>query len=255
MGKALSILREKLSKGEPLTIDFIGDSITWGLNHCSAEETYVARFAALFAERFNGYRVLRYDGFVVKENAPLDHFDGPIPVAGEAGRPECVVVRNGVGGDTVRRAINRKEDFLGLLPNGKKANVRFLHFGINDALACDKSKFVSPDRFEADYEELLTYVTRDKECLVILVTPTYNGTKYPLDEYADVVKRVAARHDIPLFDAHGLWMAHYDPHKDRFGQGNWLSDSKTDACHFSPEGADVTARFLFDHFLEITTIR
>ena len=251
MGNALSIIRSKLAKGEPITLDFIGDSITWGLNHCSPKETYVARFAALFSKKYRGYRVVRYDGVVVRENAPLDHFDGPIPVAGKVGRPECAVVRNGVGGDTVRRAIKRKEDFLGILPNGRSTDVKFLQFGINDALSCDPLKYVSPERFEADYEELLSYVTSDDNCLVILVTPTYNGAKYPLDDYADVVKRVAARHDLPLIDAHRLWTEHYDEKKRRFGQGAWLSRSKTDACHFSPKGAKATARFLFDRFCEM----
>lgn len=41
-----------------MTLNFCGDSITFGLTHCTAEETY----AAVFARNFKGCRVIRYDG-------------------------------------------------------------------------------------------------------------------------------------------------------------------------------------------------
>lgn len=243
----LLFFRNALSHGKDVTLDFVGDSITWGLNHCTAEETFVAHFARLFASRFPKYEVVRYDGIAESEALPISRFEGPIPVGGEGRKSLAVIVRNGVGGNTVRRAIARKENFLGAMPNGKVAEITFLMFGINDALACDKSKYVTPELFEKDYEELLDYL----ECvptLPIVISPTYNGEKYPLEKYAAVSKRVALRRGLPYLDAHKLWSDHYRKGAPRFGQGDWLSESKTDACHFSPEGSYQTAKFLLDAF-------
>ena len=237
----------EFSLRKPLTLNFIGDSITWGLNHCSAEETYVAEFARLFAEKFNGYKVIRYDGTVETEALPLAGFEGPFLVGGTEDGAEAAVIRNGVGGNTVRRALNRKQDFTGTLPNGRTADVNFLMFGINDALASDKSKYVTPDKFEKDYEELLSLLEAEGAVIIIL-SPTYNGVKYPLDKYAAVTEKLAVKHGLPFIDTHKLWMEHYQKDAPHFGQGDWLSESKSDACHFSPEGARQTAKFIFDKF-------
>lgn len=50
-----------------VTIDIVGDSITWGLNHCSNNETYTAQFAYMLAQRLPGVSVYRYDGFTNDE--------------------------------------------------------------------------------------------------------------------------------------------------------------------------------------------
>ena len=247
MDQTLFALKNKFLSKAPITLNFIGDSITWGLNHCSAEETYVAFFARFFAESFKEYKVVRYDGAVESEALPLTGFEGPFFVGGTAGGPEAAVIRNGVGGNTVRRALNRKQDFTGTLPNGRCADVNFLMFGINDALASDKSKFVTPARFESDYEELLSVLEAEKAFTVIL-SPTYNGAKYPLDKYVAVTKKLAEKHGLLFIDTHKLWAEHYSKKAPHFGMGDWLSESKTDACHFSPEGARQTARFIFDAF-------
>ena len=249
MAKNVTQFKKKFSSGEAVTMEFIGDSITWGLNHCTAEETFVACFARLFAKKFD-FKVVRYDGIVESEALPLAGFDEPIPVGGKENAPEAAVIRNGVGGNTVRRAINRKQDFLRKMPNGKSADIVFLMFGINDALASDKSKFVTPDVFEKDYEELLS-LFKEEDALVVILSPTYNGVKYPLDEYAAVSKRMAEKHDLPFIDTHALWKDHYRKWRRRFGEGGWLSKSKTDACHFSPKGAKRTAEFIFDKFCKI----
>ena len=249
MISGLSVFRQKLQEGQSLTIDFLGDSITWGLNHCSDEETFVACFARIFAEKYPHYAVYRYDGIVTSEASPLTGFE-KTPV-GNLSRPgECAIIRNGVGGNTVRRAINRRQDFLGAMPNGRKADLTFLMFGINDALFSDKKKYVTPAIFRRDYEELLFLLASTGTCPIIL-TPTYNGTQYPLDEYAEVCRALARERDLPLIDLHELWMRHYDEKAPHFGQGDWLSDSKTDACHFSPEGARATADALFRAFRKL----
>ncbi len=252
MNDSLLSLKKNILSRRPVTLDFVGDSITWGLNHCSPEETFVAEFARLFAKRFTDFSVVRYDGIVKTEALPIERFDGPIAVSGEGDLPQAVVIRNGVGGNTVRRAINRQADFTRKAANGESADAIFLMFGINDALYSDKSKFVTPDRFEQDYEELLSVLKQEKALLFVL-SPTYNGVNYPLDDYAEATKRVAARHDIPFVDTHKLWLDHYDKTLPRFGQGDWLL-SETDGCHFSPEGARQTAKFIFERFCEIVGV-
>lgn len=249
MNDSLLSLKKNIRSRRPVTLDFVGDSITWGLNHCSPEETFVAEFARLFAGRFRDYKVVRYDGIVKSEALPIERFEGPIAISGESDLPQAAVIRNGVGGNTVRRAINRQADFTGEMPNGKSADVIFLMFGINDALRSDKSKFVTPDRFEKDYEELLS-VLKKEEALPVVLSPTYNGVNYPLDDYANATERVAARHAIPFVDTHKLWLDHYDKALPLFGQGDWLA-SETDGCHFSPEGARQTARFIFARFCDV----
>ncbi len=246
----ISAFKKKLYGGSDVTIDFVGDSITWGLNHCAANETFVSRFAELLAKNFD-FRVVRYDGTVESEALPLAGFEGPFFVGGEKEARQAAVIRNGVGGNTVRRALRRKQDFTGKMPNGKNADLIFLMFGINDALSSDKSKFVSPETFERDYEELLS-VLNSEDALVIILSPTYNGTNYPLDAYATVSKKIAAAHGLPFIDTHALWINHYRKWRRRFGQGSWLSKSKTDACHFSPKGASKTASYIFEEFLKLT---
>lgn len=62
MYEKLKKIAGKLKNGEDLTLDFVGDSVTHGLNHCSSDETYTAVFASLMAEHFKEYSVFRYDG-------------------------------------------------------------------------------------------------------------------------------------------------------------------------------------------------
>ena len=43
-------ISDRISKGENQLIIAVGDSITWGLNHCGEEDTYCAELARLFAK-------------------------------------------------------------------------------------------------------------------------------------------------------------------------------------------------------------
>ena len=72
---------KSIKNNENITIDFVGDSITYGLNHCRPEETYVAKFAAFLGEKYKSHTVLRYDGIGKGEFENLQSFDGPILVS------------------------------------------------------------------------------------------------------------------------------------------------------------------------------
>jgi hypothetical protein len=143
----------KIRNLEDITVDFVGDSITYGLNHCFVDETYVAVFARLFAEKFTEYSVIRYDGKTEGALEPIKTFDKT--VVEDKGRATASFIKNGVGGNTVKRALNRKENFMGKMPNGEYPDLTVFMFGINDALTNDASKFVTPDVFYEHYKELI----------------------------------------------------------------------------------------------------
>lgn len=86
----------KLFEKKYLTFNFVGDSVTYGLNHCRNEETFVAKFAMLLARRFPQRSVYRYDGFYETELSSMHHFDGPILVS-LGGTEKIDVVKNAIG--------------------------------------------------------------------------------------------------------------------------------------------------------------
>ena len=47
-----------------ITIDIVGDSVTWGETHCNNEETYTSQLARMLADRLPEVSVYRYDGIV-----------------------------------------------------------------------------------------------------------------------------------------------------------------------------------------------
>ena len=231
----------KLSSRDEITLNFVGDSLIWGRNYCDSEHTTVARFAYMIAEKFPCRSVVRYDGEVERENAPIKYFSARAISEG-TGKGKISVVKNGVGGDTVRRAINRSGDFTGVLANGKFADITFLLFGINDSLACDPSKYVTPDVFARNYTELIELI-REKNPLgkIILLSP--NQSNFPMEEYCRVTEKTAQSYGFPFFDVFSLWKSHYSPNAPNFGQGDWLVG---DPYHPSAEGAENTAKFIFE---------
>lgn len=64
-----------------ITIDIVGDSVTWGLNHCNENETYAAYFARMIAAKYPSVSVYRYDGITHNERKPMEKFSEPIPVS------------------------------------------------------------------------------------------------------------------------------------------------------------------------------
>lgn len=64
-------IENRISKNYNYLIIAVGDSVTWGLNHCSEEETYCAELARLFAKSMPEANIVRYDGIVKEERRPL----------------------------------------------------------------------------------------------------------------------------------------------------------------------------------------
>ena len=250
--KSIEKIVEKFDASRDITIFFVGDSITEGARSTCPDRTYVALFASLLAERFKGRRVVRFDGKRHPtddgELLPLLTYGEPIPVQ-DGADGTVTVVRSGIGGNTVRRMLNRKGDFICREVGGRTADLFIINVGINDALFKDKSKYVPFDVFGSDLGTLIDEI----ECAmpnsdIILVTPSYHdhGTtaESHLDPYADEMKRVAMERSIPVIDLHDAWMRHLVVGGENYGQGNWLSGVNGDCCHPGDEGHKAIAEIL-----------
>lgn len=242
----ISNIKSKLENGEDITVDFVGDSITNGTNFCRREETFVAKFADLFAREFPCFTVNRYDGITGEPLDPMKDWDGPVLVSlGNKGQAD--IIKNGVGGNTVARALGRKGDFIGEMPNGKRPDITFLMFGINDALKSDPNKYVTPDEFKSDYKTLLNEIRNgNPDTFIIMMSATTSNES--IDAHCEKSAELAAEQSIPYIDLHALWNAHYKEGADNFGHGDWL---KSDPWHPTPKGAEMIARYVFSEFMNI----
>lgn len=236
---------EHLSENGTITITFVGDSITHGLNFCTADETYVAVFASLLAKEFKNASVYRYDGVVVDEQSPLSHYDEVLVQDGKCGRIN--VIRSGVGGNTVARALKRFDDYTSLLP-AEKSDFIFTMFGINDALKSDVNKYVTPEVFKQKYNKLICDL-KDSEPQAEIILMTATTSSETIDEHNKKTFELAKENNLSLIDLYELWNNHYKKDSPNFGYGDWLSDSG-DPWHPSPIGAKNIAQFIYDVFFE-----
>ena len=242
-------IEKKLENKDNYTINFVGDSVTWGLSHCTAEETYVAQFAKILAQKFPQFTVRRYDGIVSNEMQPMNRFDGPIMVSEDRGTKTIDVIRNGIGGNTCVRALNRIDDFTNTLANGKEADITVLMFGINDALQSDASKYVTPEQFKINYKALIDEIrTRDPDTYLIIMSATTNDQT--IEAHCEKTKELAEEEGIYFIDLHSLWQEKYDASASNFGYGDWLA-SPYDACHPSPIGAKASAEFIYENMVDV----
>ena len=245
-------IEAKLSNNEKVMIMLVGDSITWGENHCSCEETFCAVLARMFAKKFSKGTVLRYDGVVEGGAMPMKYFNGPFEVQkGTLGT--ITFVRNGVGGDTVKRALNRSTDYTGAFITGEYPDFFINMFGINDALNNDPSKYVLPDVFY-NHLKILVHLIRitNPTAEQILITPTYNDSGKTatscLDAYSDKVLLLANEEGLTCIDAHAVWMNHMVIGAENYGQQDWFSNVVGDSCHLSPKGSSVLAELIYNNF-------
>lgn len=243
---------ERMRDAEQYTVFVVGDSITEGARATDDEHTYTAVFARGLAERLPNRRVIRYDGkrYPTKdaELLPLMTYGDPIVIR-QGGDKTLTVVRSGIGGNTVQRMLNRRDDFIGREVGGRCADLYIVMVGINDALRSDASKFVSPEVFASNLNRLLDWLEQGNPAAdLILMTPTYNDRGLEpsshLTPYADAMRATAARRQIPVVDQHRLWMAHLTVGANNYGQGDWLSGVEGDSCHPSNLGHEIIANEL-----------
>ena len=232
---------ERFAKNRTFTITFVGDSITWGLNHCTAEETYVACFAREVAHKFLGAKVIRYDG-IVEEPQGLVGYE---PVTVQEGTEGTIhIIRSGVGGNTVARAMARKQTFTGILPSKTRSDYILTMFGINDALYADPEKYVSAEVFKENYRKLLKLLKEDApDAKIVVMTATTNDQS--IEEHVKLTYELVNEENVGLIDMYALWQQQYDHEKEHFGYGDWLSDVSTDACHPTPKSAKIMGEKIF----------
>ena len=240
---------EKYLSGKSIVLQTVGDSITWGLNHCTPEQTYTAELCKLFAENTSA-DIVRYDSIAPRNTGRIKGFER-IEVRNNGADRKISIIRNGVGGDSVLRALKRYEDFTGEITEGLRPDIITLLFGVNDALENDPMKFVSENIFKTNLQLLIkTIYTFNPEAAVVLLTPSYNddGTtdKSCLDKYAKKVKEVGVEFNIPVIDIHKKWMEHLITGSENNGQREWLSNVKWDMTHLSPIGSRAMAEHIFD---------
>lgn len=241
---------DKVKEKEYITIDFIGDSITHGRMYCRNEETYVAKFANFLSREFPECRVCRYDGVPAGTSAdPMKSFDGPVLCSIGNGGGSIDVIRNGIGGSTVWRATLRPQDYMGELANGRRHDIVFLMFGINDALTYAEDKYAPPEKFKENYRKLINMV-RDENPDVSFVITLATTNNYTIDEHVKKTIELAEEEHIPYIDTYKLWCDHYKEGVDHFGHGDWLH-SDGDACHPMPIASEIMGRFVFEKFMEL----
>ena len=254
---SLSAIMARMVNSEDYLLFSVGDSITEGLRASSNEATYTAALARGIADKFPQRTVLRYDGLrrdtTDGELFPIRVYEGPVTVqSGVQGK--ITVVRSGIGGNTVRRLLHRKTDFISKPIEGRTADLFLMVSGINDALDCDPAKYVTPKQYGRVLHELVDEIeAADPSADIIFMTPTFNdyGTSSvsTLDPYVDTMKKVAALRQIPVIDLHRLWMEHLVVGAENSGQGDWLL-SPEDHCHPSDTGHAAIAESILTALFE-----
>lgn len=248
---------KKLKKAKEYTIFVVGDSITEGARATDDDHTYTAAFARGLAKEFPARTILRYDGkrfdHPDAEKMNLQAFEGPYRVqSGEEGT--ITIVRNGLGGNTAKRLLKRKNDYIGKEFDGRTADLYILMLGINDSIQTNPEKYAEPQVFYEDLENLLKALREgNPKADLIFMTPTYNDygreAISTVSPYAEEMRRLCQKHALPLVDQHRLWMDHLQIGAINDGQGDWLTGQKGDHCHPSNIGhqaiADELLRCLF----------
>lgn len=248
-------IQKKIEQGRQTMIITVGDSITWGRTYCADDETYTAKFAQLVARKYPDLGVIRYDGTYPKENGPIESYGKRILVQAGAEKQTVTVVRSGVGGDTVSRALRRIDDFTGYVVDNRRPDLLILMFGVNDALAADPDKFVSAEQFAENYRELLNQLDKKADgAEFVLMTPTYNDsgdTRFScLDPYVQKVKEIAEERHCLLIDLHAMWMEHLQVGSAHYGQRDWLGAADGDSTHPTPLAAERMAQKIIQAIFE-----
>ena len=107
----LNDISERIKCSDDFVLFCLGDSITQGIGAKTDEDTYTACLARNFAKFFKDRQIIRYDGKLrdcpTREYYPLESYIGPIVVQEGNSDKKITVVRCGVGGNTVKRLLNR----------------------------------------------------------------------------------------------------------------------------------------------------
>jgi acyl-CoA thioesterase-1 len=170
--------RERLKRGERVTIAAFGDSITAGGDATAPELIYWQRWIAALRTRYP--------------------------------KAEIVGVNSATGGDTTVQGLARLEQKVLAL----KPDLVLVAFGMND----QNVGSVPLDRFEANLGELVDRIRRETPAEVILLSsclpnPNWHYTSGRMPEYGRVTGKVAAEKRCAFADVLTNWKAVVDRKK------------------------------------------
>ncbi len=197
-------IKALLKSNDPIKWVFYGDSITHGALHTFGQRDYTE----LFAER----------------------------VRHELGRKLDVVINTAASGNDTRDLLSGFDWRVAQW----NPDVVLLMIGMND---CSEDNAVAIDEFESNLVNLTTKIC-GLEALPVLQTtcpilPGQAPDRLPyFDSYMDVIRKVAADHNLPLIDHTQFWKAHPDSHF------YWMSD----AFHPNHDGHRAFAEYIYRCF-------
>ncbi|MBR2387911.1 MAG: hypothetical protein IKB02_04000 [Clostridia bacterium] len=226
-------------------IFMVGDSLTEGIGVPDRKNLdFTAKFTEKLAKLIPEKNVYRIDGVRTNHATAIlypEEEDHVQIQKVEGTTDEIAVARCGIGGNTVKRIINRSTDYIGKELRGRTGDLFIIMSGINDSAVRNEDKYAAPPVYKEHLNTLLDMISAEhKEADFILMTPTYAGQNgRTLDVYADEMKAVAKERNIPLIDQHKLWLDHWVEGAEHCGQGDWLSEG--DSCHPTAVGYEAMA--------------
>lgn len=216
----------RLQRGESIDIEIVGDSVTAGL-HVSDTDTYSSRIAVALASSYPNATVIRYDGTYPSEDNPINTWTRNVIQTGTS-RQVIVIRRNGVGGDTVMRAMRRRENYVGTISNAYnepfRADLILICLGINDSLSTDPAKYAPSDLYRFGLITMVQEIRRRTNAEIVLMTPTWAGTTTNLLSYQASMKQAADSLGVGVIDLHQMFLDHYSG-TGVSGQGDWHYDT------------------------------
>ena len=238
----LEKIAKKIATSEKYLIFTIGDSVTQGQGASDPKtKDYTAMFAKKLGEIFTEKSIYRVDGAPNSSYTGIVYPEEAVKVQTGTGNGEITVARCGVGGDTVKRALNRTDDFINKEIRGQTGSLFIICFGINDSFRLDANKYAAPPIYKQQLSDLIDKIYEaHPDADVILMTPTYTNEfgdySSVLNMYVRYVKDLANSRGVACIDLNAVWMNHLDKSLHN-GQGDWLHDG----CHPSDIGHEVCA--------------
>ncbi len=181
----------KLEKGEPVTIAFLGDSITAQ----KAEEmkdgqgSYIDRFAKYLETQYAGSKVV----VIPKETVVA-------PAA-----KQVVIVKAGIGGNDSGQGLARMDKDV----MAHKPDLVVIMFGVNDENKKGEGNVVPPAQYRANFEKMIAKVKASGGQTILMTTSMKNlhwvATRGNLNEYAAVIRDLAKANNVCCVDNFAAW--------------------------------------------------
>ena len=259
----LAQIVQHMAEDDDYLIFIIGDSLTQGSGASDPVNLdYTAKFTEKLAQYMPDKNVYRIDGEPRGDYLGIKYPNTSKHVAVQTveGGGEIAVARCGIGGNTVKKILERTNDFVNKELRGKTGDLFIIMSGINDYYSqfYDLTKYATPPLYKTQLNTLIDMIYEGHpDADIIIMTPTFVGNYGKgLDLYAKKIQEISKERGIAVIDLHKLWMDHWVDGAENYGQGDWFnSPPDGDECHPSDIGheaiADEMIRCLFGTSLPI----